>query len=70
MIIRYKVINIYAGYDGLDSFKAMLDDLKDKKINKYNLYDIHDDGYEIDKVYISSSNLTKIKENYKKIYEE
>lgn len=66
---RYKVISITANYDGIKAFNEVLKQFKDKKINTY-IFDDNDKYYEIEKVYISSANLTQIKENYEKIYEE
>ena len=68
-INSYKVVNIYGNYDGIKSFNKVLNDFKNKKINTYILYG-EEDNYVIDKVYISSDNLTKIKENYKKHYDK
>lgn len=59
-----KMANIYIDDDEFAVIKQMANDLKNKKINTYNLYN---NDYEIDKVYISLDNLTKLKENYKKL---
>jgi len=66
---NYKIVDMYTNYDSIKSFNKVLDDFKNKKINTYIL---HDDGdnYVIDKVYISSDNLTQIKENYENAFEE
>ena len=61
--VVYEVVNIDYNYDGLTLYKTMVADLKKKKINTYNY---SEDSY-IDKVYISDKNLTKLKENYRKI---
>ena len=50
-------------HNDFEQLKQLLDDLKNKRINTYSDY-----NYRIDKVYISESNLTKIKENYSKYY--
>ena len=58
--VDYKVIHIYYDYNNINVLKNIINDLKNKKINKY------DNDYEIDKIYISESNLTKLRENYLK----
>ena len=63
----YKIVDVYATFDGIHSFNGFLSDLKDKKINTYNFND-GDGNYIIDKVYISQDNLTQIKENYKNAF--
>ena len=66
---NYKVVDIYANYDGINAFNKVLEDFKNKKVNTYNFYD-NDNNYIIDKVYISKDNLTQIVENYENSYEE
>lgn len=61
-----EILGISTYQDELSIVKKTLEDMKEKKIKSYNEYDY---GYEIDKIYISNSNLTKLKENYKKYYE-
>ena len=63
----YRVASVYATFDGIHSFNNFLDDLKNKRINTYNFND-SDNNYVIDMVYISSDNLTQIKENYKNAF--
>ena len=65
----YKVVDIYAGYDGVKSFNKVLSDFKDKKINTYVLQN-DSENYTINKIYISSENLNKVKENYEKAHSE
>lgn len=65
----YKIVDVYANFDGIKSVNNFLNDFKNKKINTYNFYD-GDNNYVIDKVYISKDNLTQIKENYKKVFGE
>ena len=62
----FRVVDIYATYDGFNNVKEAIDLLKKKKIEF-----VGDDTptYEIEKIYISGDNLTRIKENYKKRYE-
>ena len=54
---------IDVSYDNIKEIKRILNDLKAKKINIYdgNKYD-----YQIDRIYISRANLTKLKENSQK----
>ena len=59
-----EIANIYVDYDELEFYRTVINDFKHKKINTYNRYD---NGYEIDKIYISSKNLTKIRENCIKV---
>ncbi len=58
-----KVFFINVNYDGIKEVNRVLNDLKHKKINVYD-WNRHD--YQIDKMYISSANLTKLKENSEK----
>ena len=62
----YLVADIYVNYDELAIYKSIIDDFKKKKINTKYLIDGYHRWYDIDKIYISSDNLTKIKENIKK----
>lgn len=56
----YKIIHINDNSYGYDYFKMVVKYLTNKKIV------VNNDGlYEIDKIYISENNLTKIKNNYK-----
>ena len=61
---EYLSVNIIVDYDDMKTFKTLLEDAKNKRIRTYDAT-----GYEIDKLYISQDNLTKIKENYKKLYD-
>lgn len=64
--LTYKMLNIYTYNNGIDVYKNILNDLKDKKINTY--YFDNYDTYKINKIYISSDNLTKIRENNRNYY--
>ena len=66
--LNYKLLDIYVDYNEFDIYKKIIKDLKNKKINTY-YYD-NMNNYVIDKIYISSDNLTKIKENYNNIYND
>lgn len=57
---------VHINHNDLNQLKNILEDLKNKKINTYDGYRF---DYQIDKVYISEKNLTKIRENYQKYYE-
>ena len=59
----YEVVNIYSIVDGMDYYRMVIDRLKEKKIVLW------DNTYEIEKVYISGDNLTKIRNNYRNYYE-
>ena len=52
---------VYSDCDEMHEVKNILKDLKNKKINTSGYYNC---DFQIDKVYISAANLTKIKENY------
>ena len=57
----YKIIHINDNRYGYDYFKMVVKYLTNKKIV------VNNDGlYEIDKIYISEDNLTKIKKNYER----
>ena len=57
----YKIIHINDNRYGYDYFKMVVKYLTNKKIV------VNNDGlYEIDKIYISENNLTKIKKNYER----
>ena len=58
----YKIIRISYIYDDINLYKRVIEDLKEKKIKKYN------GSYELDKIYLSSDHLTKLKENNNKFY--
>ena len=64
----YNILSIHVNNYNNDykEFKKVLDDFKNKKIKDYYHYDY---SYQIVKLYISSDNLTKIKENYQKCYQ-
>ena len=57
---KYKVIHVNYDYDDIEMLKNIIEDLKKKRINKYDSY------YEIEKIYISQENLTKLRENNRK----
>ena len=57
----YKFVNIDSDYN-IELYKSIIEDLKKQKINNYN-YD-----YKIEKIYISSKNLTKLEENQNNFY--
>ena len=59
----YEIMTIYTYRNNLATLKRITKDLKKKRIN---MVDLSSDGkeYEIAKVYISSSNLAKLRENY------
>ena len=60
---KYKAVNIYNTVDSMDYYRMVIDKLKEKKIVLW------DDTYEIEKVYISGDNLTKIRNNYRNYYD-
>lgn len=60
---KYEVVNIYNTVDSMDYYRMVIDKLKEKKIVLW------DNTYEIEKVYISGDNLTKIRNNYRNYYE-
>ena len=53
-------INNYSDIDDFKKIKEVINDLKNKKIRVYNENYYR---YQIDKIYISNNNLTKLKEN-------
>ena len=59
-----EIAGIFVDSDELAIMKRTLNDLKHKKINTGNLYNT---DYKVEKIYISESNLTKIKENFNKL---
>ena len=56
----YKLVNINSDYN-IELYKSIVEDLKKQKINNYS-YD-----YKIEKIHISSKNLTKLEENQKNL---
>lgn len=60
---KYEVVNIYNTVDSMDYYRMVIDKLKEKKIVLWN------NTYEIEKVYISGDNLTKIRNNYRNYYD-
>lgn len=60
---KYKAVNIYNTVDSMDYYRMVIEKLKEKKIVLW------DDTYEIEKVYISGDNLTKIRNNYRNYYD-
>ena len=60
---KYEVVNIYNTVDSMDYYRMVIDKLKEKKIVLW------DNTYEIEKVYISGDNLTKIRNNYRNYYD-
>ena len=63
----YEIVNIHTYNDEFATMKKISDDLKKKRINLHNISD-NGKNYEINKIYISSSNLTKLRDNYHKMY--
>lgn len=64
----YKAVHVDAYNDGMAVMKKISKDIKQKKINLYNFQD-EDDNYEVTSIYVSSSNLAKLRENYHKLYD-
>ena len=62
----YIDVDFYTDSDEYKILKDVYNKFKDKKLVSFDDYAY---SYKIDKVYISEANLTKIKENYDKIYE-
>lgn len=60
---EYYTINIYGIIDNMDYYKMAINKLKEKKILLW------DNDIEIEKVYISEDNLTKIRNNNRNYYE-
>ena len=60
---HYEIVDISYGYDNLKMYQTIIEDFKNRRLNNSNYYNYSD----IDKIYISKKNLTKIKENYQKI---
>ena len=58
----YEIVSTYVDYDEITRLKSVLEDLKKKRINTNNFY--NSCNYEIEKIYISEDNLTKIRDNY------
>lgn len=63
----YEIVNIHTYNDEFATMKKISDDLKKKRINLHNISD-NGKNYKINKIYISSSNLTKLRDNYHKMY--
>ena len=61
---EYRYVTIGYNTNGFEIYKKVLKDIKHKKIHKYY------DDYEIDKITLSQTNLTKLKENNKKYFDE
>ena len=60
---RYKYLDIWASYSELDFYKEVINNLKEKKIISC------DELWKIDKIYVSTENLTKLRENYIKYHD-
>jgi transcriptional regulator with XRE-family HTH domain len=60
----YSMTMFFDDYDGFTIFKDVINSLKKKELKEYNY------GYDIEKVYISRDNLTKLKDNYVNYYDE
>ena len=58
----YEIASTYVDYDEIARLKSVIEDLKKKKINTNSFY--NSCNYEIEKVYVSEDNLTKLRENY------
>ena len=58
--------NINVDYNISKVYKSIINDLKHKRIDMYSTYNGYDD-YKIEKVYISESNLAKLKDNYNRL---
>ena len=58
----YEIASTYVDYDEIKRLKNVIEDLKKKRINTNSFY--NSCNYEIEKVYISEDNLTKIRDNY------
>ena len=58
----YEIANTYVDYDEINRLKSVIEDLKKKRINTNIFY--NSCSYEIEKLYISEDNLTKLRENY------
>ena len=61
---NYRFIDIVSEYNEFDVYKRIVSDLKNKKISSMDY-----DYYKIDKIYLSSENLNKLKDNYLNYYE-
>ncbi len=64
--VVYDVLGMYPNYDQTGEYKMIIEDLKNKKLNTFNLYNNY---YEVDKIYVSQDNFTKLKNNYYKLYD-
>ena len=60
---RYKYLDIWASYSEFDFYKEVINNLKEKKIISC------DELWKIDKIYVSTENLTKLRENYIKYHD-
>ena len=61
---EYHVVNIITEYDDMKTFKRMIEDAKKKQFRTYD-----ENGFVIEKIYISEKNLEKISNNYKRLYD-
>lgn len=61
---EYRYVTIGYNTNGFEMYQKIVNDIKHKKISRYY------NDYEVDKIYLSQANLTKVKENNAKYYND